>query len=116
MKAFMSATDRPLARMDAMFRSRRSPGERAIADLALTEVELILADTEPMRPGYRMADRMYLGPTIETWYGVRMPPDAAGLALADALEAFVAMDLDEDEDDDDGSGPEDADVDIDYRR
>lgn len=57
---------------------------------ALQEAWAILAETEPMRPGYRMADRCYLGPVV-TWmdgYPLALPGDA-GAALAEALTAFV---------------------------
>jgi hypothetical protein len=51
---------------------------------ALAECRAILADTEPIREGYSLADRLYRGPFL------MVEPFDAERALAESLRAFIA--------------------------
>ena len=57
--------------------------ERAAA--AVRETRRILAETEPIRDGFSLADRLYRGPFL------RVEPFDAERALADALAGFIGQ-------------------------
>lgn len=59
---------------------------------AEAEARAILAESEPMPEGYIAANRCYLGPITHAM-GVFMVCTPAADALAEALAAFVAMEV-----------------------
>ena len=66
-------------------------GGRCMApEAAMREALALLARTEPMRPGYMLADHCYLGPIPDDGVRGLLADDPARAALAEALATFVA--------------------------